>query len=557
MIAKSVIYLFFIGILPLISRKPRYDRVVALIITCLSAAVFWFFNQGVANNDFDSVHLIWDSSRSGDIKIDIISSFQNYQLVFPFFLITLMALFNNVFFAYEQQKKIFASALVLNLVCIIMLIASNNFVQVITFVFAVDIISQFFIKDICASRRYSIYNLVADMGLYLVLAMVHGILDNLDVSNIDRYTELGRHRDYIAVIILISLFIKSGFFLFQNYLLDLKSAKFHRLIVIPYLSSPMVSLILFMKMSPLLVVSPTFLPLLNSVLLLTALWGTIGALIINDLKAKTLYLNMMVLAFIMKLVESNNFLWHMHLSWLLVLGFSFNCCLYYLHYYANRKNKAEFICRFQKCSLLPLKIILIASILVIMAFSMQTAALTSLNNPYWISGFAVLFTFVSAHIFRQALSFGDAKIRMPFTDYRPLPLVFVIIAVSCWLMVRQKEYWAQGTAVAVLFFAWMAMYPLRRFAHDNRLNLALQRVDIFSSFYGHYIARWLKFPGRVLTVFVDFVLIEKTFAVSFAAFNRLVIRGFRKFNRSGILYYSICMIFGVLIIFGCLIEDYL
>lgn len=98
MIAKSVIYLFFIGILPLISRKPRYDRVVALIITCLSAAVFWFFNQGVANNDFDSVHLIWDSSRSGDIKIDIISSFQNYQLVFPFFLITLMALFNNVFF---------------------------------------------------------------------------------------------------------------------------------------------------------------------------------------------------------------------------------------------------------------------------------------------------------------------------------------------------------------------------------------------------------------------------------------------------------------------------
>ena len=250
--------------------------------------------------------MLWDSSRSGDIKIDIISSPTTYGLILPFFIITLIALFNNLLFKFEQHKKSFAAILIFNLISLIMLIAGNNLIQIITFVFVIDILSQLLIKDIYASRRYSIYNLIADMGLFLVMAMLKSKLETLEVGNITNYYQTGRHRDFIMFVIVISLFIKLGFFLFQSYLLDLKNTKFHRLILIPYLSTPMVALILFMKFYPLLIISPSFNLCINIAVSLTMIWGAIGMVVINNLKEKTVYLNMLIISLLVKMIQSTN-----------------------------------------------------------------------------------------------------------------------------------------------------------------------------------------------------------------------------------------------------------
>jgi hypothetical protein len=63
-----------------------------------------------------------------------------------------------------------------------MLICTNNLVEIITFVFIIDILSQVLIKDVYASRRYSIYNLIADMGLFLIMAMLKGKLETLETE---------------------------------------------------------------------------------------------------------------------------------------------------------------------------------------------------------------------------------------------------------------------------------------------------------------------------------------------------------------------------------------
>ena len=221
MLANTVTYLLFIAIFSLLRFRPKFDK---FIIAGLTVACLWVFNRFCLDWQLvtESITtLVWDSSKSGDVKIDIVSNRYNYMLIFPFFVITLLSLLNNLLFKFEDKKRIFSAILILNLLSLILLISTTNLVGIITFVFVIDILSQFFINNTYASRRYSIYNLIADMGLFMIMAMLKGKLDNLEIGNIAHYYETGRHRDFIMFAVIISLFIKFGFFLFQSYLLDL------------------------------------------------------------------------------------------------------------------------------------------------------------------------------------------------------------------------------------------------------------------------------------------------------------------------------------------------
>ena len=103
MLVNTVCSLLFIGLIALIRVRHRLDKVIVPLITFATVGVFYLFclDKRIGTEVVNT--LIWDSSRSGDIKIDIVSSINNYQLIFPFFIITILALFNNLFFRYEQR----------------------------------------------------------------------------------------------------------------------------------------------------------------------------------------------------------------------------------------------------------------------------------------------------------------------------------------------------------------------------------------------------------------------------------------------------------------------
>lgn len=555
MIATTILYLMIIGLLSLIRSRTRFDRVASVVITVSVMAVFAYFIKGLQQGHDSVLTLLWDSSRSGDIKINIISSSANYLMILPFFIITLIALFNNLFFRYESHKRQFSAVLVLNLVSLMMLIAGNNFVQIITFVFVIDILSQLLVKDIYASRRYTIYNLVADMGLFLVLAMIHGKLENLDVGNIHRYYETGRHRDFIAAVIMFSLFIKFGFFLFQSYLLDLKSARFHRLILIPYLSTPMVSLILFVKFYPLLVVSTLFLPVLFIASALTMIWGAAGVVIINNLKEKAIYLNMMIIALLVVLVENAGFKWNTQFSWLLVSGFLLNCCVYYLHYYANRENNVLMIEKLQKSVLLPLRFVLAVTMMVLAAFAVETAALFRADNAIWILSFALLFILTFSSMFAQIIHSRQNTDFAAAFDYRPLPVLLLAACTAGAIFYQEKNYWYVAAVVLVLFAALVAVNPLRRGLTDKKINDRLQSADAFSRFYQFLIDGTLKYSGKILNVLIDFVFIEKTVISAVGWFDNFIIRLFRRLNRLGLSRFIFAVLTAGLVFSWCFWEN--
>ena len=105
MLANTVVYLLFIGLASLLRVRVKSDKFIVTLITFATFLVFYFFYQDFRIGNETVTTLLWDTSRSGDIKIDIISSLSNCRIVFPFFIITLLALLNNLFFRYEQNKR--------------------------------------------------------------------------------------------------------------------------------------------------------------------------------------------------------------------------------------------------------------------------------------------------------------------------------------------------------------------------------------------------------------------------------------------------------------------
>ncbi len=542
MLNETVLYLFLIGLLSLVHTNRRYDFVLSLMITLFFSLIFFFFLADWKTG-LDTVHtFILDKSYDTNIKIDIVSSKQNYILIWPFFVMTGLALINNLFFKYEAHKKTFSALLVLNLLSFILLIAGNNFIQIITFVFVVDIFNQLFVQNMNVGRRFSLYNLVADMGLFLVLAMLEGKLMSLDVGNISQYYETGKHRDFIMFVLMFSLFIKLGFFFFQGYWLDLKNANFHNLYLLPFLSTPMAALILFVKFYPLLVVSPSFIPLLNVMVGLTMLWGGLGIILSPQIKEKFIYFNMLLLAFLVKLIERSDFQWNLYFSCLLILTFLFNLSFYYLHDIIDREQKNKFVF---SCVVLTLLNLIFTSCL-------QIRELLTQKTIFWILGFAALFLLCFLCMIRELLTKTKSNIFNQAKDSHLFAIIFLINLCAFAISYKLGKHYLSACLVLCSLPILYFFNPL--FAIRKRISFEMKDIDFFSALYHKCILLPLKNAGVMLNILTDFIFLERTFSPLINSANSVVIRGYRKFSRYGLFYYFLCLVFGLLMAFILFFE---
>ena len=319
--------------------------------------------------------------------------------------------------------------------------------------------------------------------------------------------------------------------------MDLKSAKFHRLVLIPYLSTPMVALILFIKMRMFLAESHTFYLVFNILLGMTILWGAAGAAVIRGLKEKSVYFSMMIVALLVKLSEENGFVWNLSFSWLLICGFLFNICIYYLHYYANRENNLALLFRRQRKISLALYAVCVVAIFLMMAFSVCLAGFYSADTALWIYGFALLFLPTAANMFLQTIKNVEQNtdvLSAQTVDRRPLPMLLLIVSLSAAAVCLNDASWYPAIAAGGLFVVLMWIRPQRWLIKDS-LCEKMQNADFFSGGYNIIIARPIKFIGRVLTLLVDFVFFERTLVSTVMLSAGIVVRGFRQINREGVL----------------------
>ena len=540
MLHETLLYLLAIGIFSFVRIQEKYIPFFSFVLTLFVVLVFAFFLMDFRFLAESPYVLGIDSSQGGNIKLDIISSRQNYMLILPFFVNTLIALGNNLIFKYETHKKHMLSLFVFNLISFMMLICGNNFIQFMTFVFVIDIISQLLISDTNAAKRYSIYNIVADMGIFLVLSMLHGKLVNLDVGNIAHYYETGRHRDFIMFVLMFSSFVKFGLFLFQGYWLDLRSAKFHALYFLTYLSTPMAALILFIKFYPILVVSPSFLPLLNTMVVLSMVWGAIGGILNPQIKEKFVYCNMLCVAFLVKLVEAENFIWNEVFSSVLVCLFIFNLCFYYLHFEIDRghgKNKVGIISVFG------------GFIAVLICLSMCAGALYTPQNAVWIISFLSLFVLVVSQIFVFYMHKLQLEVHTPSSGLRTFCMMGLSFILLCYVAFLYRQYaFASCFTMSVFLFLYF-FSPLKIGDFGKNFYTHVSHVDLFALFYEKCILPPIRHAGVFANIFIDFIFLERTLLPLFLMINKGAAKIYGRVSRFGFLYYFLCSVIGILTVF--------
>lgn len=331
MIAYTVLLLFFIGIFSSVKVGVKVDKVLAFVTFASLFFVFVNFCDGMLDATEHSFSFIWNTSQGRNLKFDILSNVYNYALVLPCFLITLLSCFNNLLFRNEERKSAYSSLLIFNLVALIVLITSNNFVQLVSALFIVDILSLFMIKDIQASQRYVLLNMAADMMLFSVLALINARVDSLDIKEILRYRQIGFHEDYVALTGLTAIFAKLGFAVFQIGNIALKDIRFHRMQNVLLLSSPMAALILLLKLNMLWRFSDYFNIYADSICYVTLIWAFVGSIVVNDFQTKIIYWQMSFWALMVALLRFYGFIWIPEFTYLLTEMYVFINALFLLY----------------------------------------------------------------------------------------------------------------------------------------------------------------------------------------------------------------------------------
>lgn len=537
MIAHIFLYLFIGGLGSVIFAKARYERFLSLLLFAFVAILLLNFYENWQVGYTGSFVYKWIDNPGSHVNIDLVSNFANYALIFPFFLISGLQIFNNTFYSLESVKLRLNGIIAINLSALILLICSQNIMQVLVAVCIIDVLSLFIINDLGAKKRYVFYNLLADIGLFALFAIIWGQTGSYELSSLAKYNKSFYQPDLCVAILLFSVFIKVGLFSFQNVLLNLRDLSFNRLITISFCSTPVAGILLLSKTYPLLGVSDYAIPALQFFAVLSIIWNFIGAISIDNIKEKTVYLNIMLSALIIGLMSVNHEQALASLPWLLVLGYLFNNLWVMITISASNEVYASNMGGFVRS----LKISFIIGLLLIFALIQTLLKDITPENKLWIWGTLSAILVALAHIMRQIfLGKTNADDRVwAFLKNSSVLFLLPMAGACAYIILQDNLYTMEVLYVFGAFVLMMIIGPLRWLdkIYDNE---KIQDADFFHVVYEAFLIAPIKILGRILWLTIDFLVIERTIVSSLSASIEFLISVSRKIHNgsklSGFLF---------------------
>ncbi|MBQ7632988.1 MAG: hypothetical protein IJS88_02590 [Alphaproteobacteria bacterium] len=529
MIAYTVLLLFFIGIFSSVKVGVKVDKVLAFVTFASLFFVFVNFCDGMLDATEHSFSFIWNTSQGRNLKFDILSNVYNYALVLPCFLITLLSCFNNLLFRNEERKSAYSSLLIFNLVALIVLITSNNFVQLVSALFIVDILSLFMIKDIQASQRYVLLNMAADMMLFSVLALINARVDSLDIKEILRYRQIGFHEDYVALTGLTAIFAKLGFAVFQIGNIALKDIRFHRMQNVLLLSSPMAALILLLKLNMLWRFSDYFNIYADSICYVTLIWAFVGSIVVNDFQTKIIYWQMSFWALMVALLRFYGFIWIPEFTYLLTEMYVFINALFLLYYYNNR---CHTVSEMMKLRLIHKKRLASVALIVLLTITAGANTLLQMYNQtnrmcIWL--FTILFLISTAATLGQIYFYKGKRLRGVQHDIKFKWTVWVELLCLCGVLLYGGKVQNVMVWVIPIIFVFLWFCPLlRSTAYFYKLRF-LQKSDLLGDIYLSVIKSF-RLCGRVFWLLIDHLFLDKLVMELAVVLSHICLRMFRKLH---------------------------
>ncbi|MBP5698535.1 MAG: hypothetical protein J6W96_03295 [Alphaproteobacteria bacterium] len=511
MIINTMAYMLIISLLGMLRLRIRYDKLLSWGMFFSVAYLFGVYCQQSFTGTVYGFSLLWEETQIGNITLDFNPTAISNQIILPIFFISLLVILNNNIFRYEERRCLFNSFIIMNLISLCLIISATNYVQLITMIFISDIIGYLILKNVDSSHRYAIYNFFADMCLFMILALACGKIQSIDITRLLGYEQIGRHKDFVGLMIALSLFIKLGCFPFQNYLQDISSARFHRTIAVNMLGTPLVGMLVLIKLHNLLFVSDIALPIYKIITILTFLVGIAGFILQVHIQKKIINLNMAFIGIMLQLLLINDFNWDFSFGMILIGIYLFNHLFFEIYIYQDRETNITDMASVNgpKASILKILLFretLLSCLFIILLWNMSFAD----NNWLVIAGGIIIFIAMSIilhHIYvspkKSNLMISGIKSR----SWHIIPGLINLILLALGYKYINPAIWLI-ILLSTIFLVLIAS-PLGKFFHQFYNKKGLQDNNLSKNFFLYTIVSPLTYLSRISWLFVDVIISEK------------------------------------------------
>ena len=524
-----LLLLLLVGMAGLFRFRMRYDRILSWGMFLASILLVYGYSVNALLGANEGFQYLWSKTKFGNLFISFYPQLQFNMIIVPILCMGVVSILNNNVFHYEERRCAFNSLLIFNSVALSLLLTSENYVQILTMVFISDILGYVLLKDVDSSHKYAVYNFFADMCLFAVFALVCGRLQSLDVRHLLNYNQIGRHKDFVSLVVGLAIFIKIGVFPFHSYLLDVAKARFHRMTIINLLFSPLCGIILLVKLNNILTMSDLFLPIYTTLTYLSAVIGLYGFIVKDNILSKTIYLNMVLSSILMMLLKNTGFAWQNMFSYYYLIVYFLNLMLFKIYLYQNREESVANMLNSSIINSWPLKAILVQIALIVNLFVTLMFNLAQKENNYvlfYVSLLVVGISIVLSHIYKS-----PNERRLDYLNQNKLRAISyignsIILILSSIYFKAYQMYNIYFVVAFVLLINLPIFYKTR-----TVYNKTVLQAEDYSRYVFYYLFfRPIKYISKKLWVMVDFVISEKIITSAIETINRQSITLFFKLN---------------------------
>lgn len=529
--------------------KDKYARFFSLLVFAGATSYAWLIWQAYLSGNTEPFVFHWIQYKSLHIDINLSANQHNYLYLIPAGIVLLFSLFCNIFSRQEIRRLRLSGLMCVNLAFLLLLICANNLIILMISAFLISITTLYIINDYESKKTYIVYDLISDMALFTAFAIIYSQFHQAELSVLTKYAREGEHIPLVAGLILLSLLIKNGLFLFHNQLLSFRDLNFNRLIFLSFSSLPVVGILIYEKTLPLLSAFEYGRLIIGTAAGLSAVYALGGTLIYDDIKEKALCFNMLFWAFLYAMaLAAPHFSFSAYFS-LFLLMLALNGLIHALSAAASDEIYISKMGGFFK----NLWLLFLFFVLWFAIFAQNT-----LSSDYNQTGTRVeVVLFVSftalalAHFLREAF-FGTTQAdeivcaRLKTLPYADCWLPAVLIC--GWYIFPFPEISRTAIMAFAVFLLLLAIYPLRRLSRyyaDEELQLA----EFFKRFYELVVLTPITVLGRILWLTIDFVIIERTIINSLSDMIKFLIKVSQKIHQPTLINYILLALCGLGILF--------
>ena len=534
MLLNFIFILLFTGVMSFFASQQRVSPAWTLL---LGGAFAYSILALMGITTSSDISVVWNAMPNLSIAVNLNPLQTSQTAALGIIIVCALSFYYNLLFFDNDKNALNGLVAIIGVLSIIAL-CSTNYLQLLASVGMADVMIYSVINRYEAKRQYIYGNFFADFLLLNILAIILGQHGNIDIMSLDKYETDWHHRDYIAIMLLICIFIKSGIVLFHTAYQKMSALSLNRLNFILFAATPLLGIIILNILHGILNISHYSFFLIKIFAVCTVLWGMAGALFVKGIKRKSAYMGMIFwglsfcgFAWLPLFSQSTFFLF-------LVSALLFNVALALV-----KGNVPAFPC-WKRCFHFRLIAPMLASAVYI--FAWWHFALSNLVLA--LAGTTVLI-FVTSHLVSDVLFSQKQVADNILPDYLRLFAYLPIIAEFIFITVFYPHLLPQWTYIVIMVVLWLAIFminPLSKLKVMHNFEY-IQTGDLISSMYDTLILAPLQIMGRILRLTIDVVFLERTVISSIKSAIRFMIFIFRRLHANSVLCSTVFMLLSIAI----------